>query len=292
MSLRRRLGYVRRLDHGKDRDGISRRPRGWETPARLHRREGAVSQLGDWLYNAALLGYVYSATGSAGWVGAATGNSAGSSPMRCSVPVGGAVADRYDRRTVLLVGDVLRCLQMVVLAVVVGVRRTPWPSWSPSPPLPPRRARPSARRPWHCSRAWSVEHAFGPANTLLHTVQDLGVVVGPALGALLLRRPRQRPPSPSTRAPSPFRQCLISTMRRQPRPSATVSSTALSRRSCTDSERRAQLPSSYRSLLVVAMVRVHIWRADRAARRVLRACARLGGGVRRAARRVQGSVVC
>ena len=32
----------------------------------------AVSQLGDWLYNAALLGYVYGATRSAGWVGAAT----------------------------------------------------------------------------------------------------------------------------------------------------------------------------------------------------------------------------
>jgi hypothetical protein len=32
----------------------------------------AGSQIGNWLYNAALLGYVYSATHSAGWVGAAT----------------------------------------------------------------------------------------------------------------------------------------------------------------------------------------------------------------------------
>jgi hypothetical protein len=32
----------------------------------------AVSQIGDWLYNAALLGYVYNATHSAGWVGAVT----------------------------------------------------------------------------------------------------------------------------------------------------------------------------------------------------------------------------
>ena len=32
----------------------------------------AASQIGNWLYNAALLGYVYSATHSAGWVGAAT----------------------------------------------------------------------------------------------------------------------------------------------------------------------------------------------------------------------------
>ena len=31
----------------------------------------AASQIGDWLYNAALLGYVYSTTGSASWVAAA-----------------------------------------------------------------------------------------------------------------------------------------------------------------------------------------------------------------------------
>src|SRR5205807_10591325 len=34
-------------------------------------------------------------------------------------PLGGVVADRYDRRTVLLAGDVARCLLMVALAVVV-----------------------------------------------------------------------------------------------------------------------------------------------------------------------------
>ena len=32
----------------------------------------AASQVGDWLYNAALLSYVYLLTGSAWWVGAAT----------------------------------------------------------------------------------------------------------------------------------------------------------------------------------------------------------------------------
>jgi hypothetical protein len=40
----------------------------------------AVSQLGDWLYNAVLLGYVYAETGSAGWVGAATIRRARPSP--------------------------------------------------------------------------------------------------------------------------------------------------------------------------------------------------------------------
>ena len=68
----------------------------------------AASQLGDWLFNAALLGYVYSATGSAGWVGAAT--ICRLLPYVLLGPVGGMIADRYDRRTVLLVGDLLRVL--------------------------------------------------------------------------------------------------------------------------------------------------------------------------------------
>ena len=78
----------------------------------------AASQLGDWLFNAALLGYVYSATGSAGWVGAAT--ICRLLPYVLLGPVGGMIADRYDRRTVLLVGDLLRCSLMLALAAVVA----------------------------------------------------------------------------------------------------------------------------------------------------------------------------
>ena len=40
--------------------------------ARVLISASAASQVGDWLYNAALLGYVFSATHSAAWVGAAT----------------------------------------------------------------------------------------------------------------------------------------------------------------------------------------------------------------------------
>ena len=79
----------------------------------------AASQIGDWLYNAALLGYVFSATHSVAWVGAAT---------ICRLlpylllagPFGGVVADRYPRRTVLLTGNLLRLTLMVVLAAVVA----------------------------------------------------------------------------------------------------------------------------------------------------------------------------
>ena len=78
----------------------------------------AVSQLGDWLYNVALLGYVYSATGSAAWVGAAT--ICRLLPYVFLGPIGGTMADRYDRRTVLFAGDVIRLVLMLSLAAVVA----------------------------------------------------------------------------------------------------------------------------------------------------------------------------
>ena len=62
----------------------------------------AASQVGDWLYNAALLGYVFSATHSAAWVGAAT--ICRLLPYVLLGPFGGVIADRYPRRTVLVVG--------------------------------------------------------------------------------------------------------------------------------------------------------------------------------------------
>lgn len=143
----------------------------------------AASQLGDWLYNAALLGYIYSATGSAAWVGAATIFRL--LPYVLLSPIGGMIADRYDRRTVLLLGDVLRCVLMLALAaavaadgpVVLVIAVTALSS-----------AAGSAERPAAKAMLPRLvgELRLGPANALLHTVQDLGAVVGPAIGAVLL----------------------------------------------------------------------------------------------------------
>src|SRR3954447_14087350 len=63
----------------------------------------AASQVGDWLYNAALLGYVFSATHSATWVGAAT--ICRLLPYVLLGPLGGVLADRHPRRTVLVLGS-------------------------------------------------------------------------------------------------------------------------------------------------------------------------------------------
>jgi MFS family permease len=143
----------------------------------------AASQVGNWLYNAALLGYVYSQTRSAGWVGAAT--ICRLLPFVLLGPFGGAVADRYRRRTVLLAGDALRVLVMAALAATVA-------SAGPVVLVLALTALTSAAGCAEKPAAMALlprlagETRLGPANALLHTVQDLGVVIGPAIGAILL----------------------------------------------------------------------------------------------------------
>jgi MFS family permease len=143
----------------------------------------AASQVGDWLYNAALLRYVFSATHSAAWVGAAT--IARLLPYVLLGPLGGAIADRHPRRTVLVTGSVLRVALMLVLAAVVAVDGHVALVIGV---VALASAAGSAERPAALSLLPRLvgEGRLGPANALLHTVQDLAVVVGPALGALLL----------------------------------------------------------------------------------------------------------
>ena len=142
-----------------------------------------VSQLGDWLFNAALLGTVYASTGSARWVGAAT--ICRLLPYVLLGPAGGLVADRFDRRAMLVAGDVTRALLMLALAAAVH-------SEAPVELVIALTALAScagtAERPAAMALLPRLvgETRLGPANALLHTVQDLGVVVGPAFGALLL----------------------------------------------------------------------------------------------------------
>lgn len=143
----------------------------------------AASQIGDWMYNAALLGYVFSVTRSAAWVAAAT--VCRLLPYVLLSPIGGVIADRLPHRLVLLTGDLLRLMLMAVLAAVVA-------SHGPIAVViglaAVSSAAGSAERPAALALLPRMvgEARLGPANALLHTVQDLGVVVGPALGAILL----------------------------------------------------------------------------------------------------------
>ena len=143
----------------------------------------AASQIGDWLYNAALLGYVFGATHSAAWVGAATISRL--LPYVLLGPLGGAIADRYPRRTVLVAGSLLRLILMLVLAAIVA---SDGPVALVIAVVALASAAGSAERPAALSLLPRLvgEGRLGPANALLHTVQDLAVVIGPAIGAALL----------------------------------------------------------------------------------------------------------
>jgi MFS family permease len=177
----------------------------------------AASQLGDWLFNAALLGYVYSATGSPGWVAAAT--ICRLLPYVLLGPAGGMIADRYDRRTVLLVGDLLRCALMLALAAAVA---TDGPVELVIALTALASAAGTAERPAAMAMLPRMvgESRLAPANALLHTVQDLGVVVGPAIGAILLAVAPDAVAFLVNGATFAASAALISTMRRRAAPAA------------------------------------------------------------------------
>src|ERR1700746_2012033 len=142
----------------------------------------AASEIGNWLYNAALLGYVYSATHSAGWVGAAT--ICRLLPYVLLGPFGGAIADRYSRRTVLLAGDVVRVLLMAAVAATVA-------GAGPVALVIALTAVASAAGCAEKPAAMALvprlvgEVRLGPANALLHNVPDLRVLLRPGIGSIL-----------------------------------------------------------------------------------------------------------
>jgi MFS family permease len=81
----------------------------------------AASQIGDWLYNVALLTVVYERTGSPSWVALTT--AARVAPIVVLGPLGGVVADRFDRRQIMVVSDLIRagCMLGLVAVATAGL---------------------------------------------------------------------------------------------------------------------------------------------------------------------------
>jgi predicted MFS family arabinose efflux permease len=78
----------------------------------------AVSSCGDWLYNVALLAFVYERTGSPTWLAVTT--AARVIPLVVLGPIGGVLADRWDRRRLILASDLSRAVAMIALAAVAA----------------------------------------------------------------------------------------------------------------------------------------------------------------------------
>lgn len=143
----------------------------------------AVSEAGSWLYGVALLVYVFEQTRSPGWVAAAT--ILRTVPYVVLGPLGGVVADRYDRRVVMIASDLSRAVLMFLLAasaassfhaaVVIGLAFM-------------TAAAGAAYGPSVAALTPSVvsERALAGANASMGTIEHTALIVGPALGGLLL----------------------------------------------------------------------------------------------------------
>lgn len=143
----------------------------------------AVSQVGDWLYNLALAVLVYDRTHSPLWMGVTT--AARIVPFVALGPLAGVLADRFDRRRIMVVSDVIR---MALMLLLVAVAATGLPillapviaalaTAASAPYLPcvsaviPRLVR---------------DDDLPGANAARSAATGLGIIAGPALGGILL----------------------------------------------------------------------------------------------------------
>lgn len=140
----------------------------------------AISSIGDFLYFVALAVFLIETTGSAGWIAAA----AIARLLAYAVlgPLGGAVADRYDRRTLMVVLDLVRTALMVALAAVA------WSDGSPTVAIGITVLSAVASTPFRpaivaATPAMVDEEDLAAANAAESIVGQVAFFLGPALGA-------------------------------------------------------------------------------------------------------------
>jgi MFS family permease len=142
-----------------------------------------VSQLGDWLYNVALLALIYDRTQSATWVSVTT--AARVVPIVVLGPIGGLLADRFDRRLIMIGSDAVRAATMIGLAAVavwhLPVVLAPALAALATAAASPHPACAAATLPRLVAR-----EQLQAANAIRAAVGPLAIIAGPALGALLL----------------------------------------------------------------------------------------------------------
>jgi len=143
----------------------------------------AVSSTGDLLYSVALVAFLIESTGSAGWV-------AGAFIARMIAwtvfgPLGGVIADRFERRKLMFVLDITRAVVMTTIALVVAADGPPVlvialvvTSSSLSTPY-----RPAAVA---ATPLLVPEDDLAAANAAEASVSQLAWFVGPALGAAVV----------------------------------------------------------------------------------------------------------
>jgi predicted MFS family arabinose efflux permease len=143
-----------------------------------------VSAIGDWLYIVALLVVIYGETGDPlvlGLFGAARVTPY----ILLSIPAG-VVADRFDRRLVLLVTDLGRGAAMLAMAIVVAFDGPIWALVVLSVLAACGSTFFYPAIGAYIPNLAADERQLGPANSAWASLDNLGFVVGPVLGGLLV----------------------------------------------------------------------------------------------------------
>ena len=143
-----------------------------------------ISGIGDWLYIVAIFVVIYRETGDAALVGL-FGAVRVIPYVLLSIPAG-LVADRFERRLVLLVSDIVRGSVMVVLTVlilldapVVVIAAVAMVAASGSAFFYPAMGA-------YMPSLVTDERQLGPANSAWSSLQNVSFIIGPAVGGLLL----------------------------------------------------------------------------------------------------------
>jgi MFS family permease len=142
-----------------------------------------VSATGSWAYNVGLLALVYERTHSLAWIGAAT--LARFVPSLIASPYGGVIAERTERIRLMIVADVLCAVWQVglVLVAISGAPITIALVLSAMTSVTNVVYSPAVAA---TIPAMVTESDLVAANALNGTIDNLVVILGPAVGAVLL----------------------------------------------------------------------------------------------------------
>ncbi len=142
-----------------------------------------ISATGSWAYNVALLAFVFARTNSLGWVGAA--GLVRMLPQLVLSVYGGVLAERVERIRLMVSSDLLSALWQLALAVVAAT------NGPPALALVFAAMTSVAGVVYQPATAATIpalvdEDDLAAANALNGTIEQLVVIAGPAVGALLL----------------------------------------------------------------------------------------------------------
>lgn len=143
-----------------------------------------VSGIGDWLYIVAIFVVIYRESGDAALVGA-FGAVRLLPYIILSVPAG-IVADRFDRRLVLLVSDLYRGSLMVVMAILVATGGSTLVLAALAILATCGSAFFYPAMGAYLPALAKDERQLGPANSAWASIQNFSFIVGPAIGGIVL----------------------------------------------------------------------------------------------------------